>query len=123
MDLEFNLESDIGNNKEIISLLLDREMACDFYRALCNMRWKKIENYSEEDRLVDTLKGVDPTVWHCSWRHAGGIIADIRNLNYNTSEGYMDFYCSGGEGRVSEKVNECFNKMGWTQYPWRDDDV
>ena len=57
--------------------------------------------------------------WSCSWRYAGGIVADIRNIE----EDYLDFYCSGigsnhedyvGESFVTDEIREDLLKLGWT---------
>jgi hypothetical protein len=55
--------------------------------------------------------------WSCSWRYAGGIIADMRE------EGdYIDWYCSGiggdkedyvGEGYVTDEIRDDLLKLGW----------
>jgi hypothetical protein len=63
--------------------------------------------------------------WSCSWRYAGGIIADMRQ------EGdYIDWYCSGigdglgngdkdrvkgyvSEGVVTEEIKADLLKVGW----------
>jgi len=55
-------------------------------------------------------------VWSCSWRYAGGIVANMR------IEGdYLDYYCAGlfnddlsvQEGKVTDEVREDFLKLGW----------
>jgi len=79
--------------------LADKEYAVDMYSALCNMRWK---NKSTGE------------IYSCSWRYAGGLIADIRDVGEN----YMDFYCSGNEGHVSESIETDLNNLGWIQHPW-----
>lgn len=118
-----NLSDEMAKDKLVIFYLKHKEMAIEFYQALSNMRWKKINAFGEDEYIIDRLKGVRNDVCSYSWRAAGGIVADIRNTNYNTKEDYMDFYCSGGEGNVSERVKECFARMGWEPYPWDDDDV
>ena len=59
--------------------------------------------------------------WTCSWRYAGGIVADL------CGEGdYLDWYCTGirhddgdltinyvGEGMVTDEVQEDLFKLGW----------
>ncbi len=124
MDLNCSsLEADMAKDAIVIKYLQDRNTAILFYSALCNMRWKKRQDIPEADLIIEKLRGVDTRIWHCSWRHAGGIIADIRNANYNTKEDYMDFYCSGNEGHVTGLVRECFDRMGWYPLPWKDDEL
>jgi hypothetical protein len=63
------------------------------YAAMCNQEFVKNEVWSQ-------LKG---ETWSCSWRYAGGIIADMRG------EGdYLDWYCSGikGPGLTDEEYNQ-----------------
>lgn len=108
-----NLEKDMENDAIVIAYLKNEETARDFYRALSNVTWYKISTSSEDEKIIEKLKGEDDASWSCSWRYAGGVVADIRNKHYNTTEGYIDFYCSGNEGYVSEEVEECFKRMGW----------
>lgn len=44
--------------------------------------------------------------WRCG--------ADLRDLN----EDYIDFYCSGGEGTVSDEVARELAALGWTWKPY-----
>ena len=122
MDITFDLEADMSKDAIVIALLVNEAIAAEFYAALCNMRWQKIIDIPDDEQIINKLKGVNPEIWSCSWRCSGGIIADIRNTQYNTHEDYMAFYCSGNEGFVSDLVNECFNRMGWKQCPWEKDD-
>jgi hypothetical protein len=108
----------MSRNAEVITLLADRDIAVDFYNALSNMQWSKNMVLPEEDLIIEKLMGVDTTIWSASWRSAGAIIADIRTKHYNLYEDYMDYYCSGGEGQVTNLVRDCFDKMGWKPKEW-----
>jgi hypothetical protein len=100
-------------DSEVISYLRDRDIAIEFYAALCNTTWKKVNHISKEEQVIEKLKGIDSSIWDCSWRYAGGIIAEIRDTNYKTEEDYVDFYCNGNEGTITERVRKCFWNMGW----------
>jgi len=117
MDLTPSLSQDMSVDSVTVTYLRDAVIAREFYSALCNMDWYKIEDITNEDRVIRRLQGTDEYVWSCSWRGAGFIIADIRNKHYNTNETYMDYYCSGDEGRVSSLVEECFKNIGWYHKP------
>jgi hypothetical protein len=75
----------------------DAGIAGAAYGALCNVRW--------EHR--------DGTRYACTWRYAAGLIAEIRNAVTGTSEDYMDWYCSGGEGTVVPVINDALAMRGW----------
>ena len=115
------MEHDIKNSHEVITLCKNHDIAVEFYQALCNMRWRKIPSLPPDELVVEKLKGNEPDVWSCSWRFAGAIIADIRNSHHSTREDYMDFYCSGNEGTVTDTVRDCFKNLGWEPYPWEDE--
>lgn len=110
MDLmeHFSLEDELKNSKTICEkVLTDIYYAEDLYRALCNMQWRKRE-------VMPLLRNER---WSCSWRYAGGIVADI------IQEGdYMDWYCIGGEGTVSEEIKKDLFDLGWEPVEWPDDD-
>ena len=103
----FDLEDEIKNSKTICDkVLTDQYYAEDLYRALCNMQWRKRE-------IMPLLRN---ELWSCSWRYAGGIVADI------CQEGdYMDWYCTGGEGTVSEEIAQDFYALGWEPVEYPDD--
>jgi hypothetical protein len=63
--------------------------------------------------------------WSCSWRYAGGVVADIRQQG-----DYMDWYCSGmgsglgngdedgtkgyvGESEITDEIKDDLLKLGW----------
>lgn len=120
IDRRPSLDVDMAKDPIVAAYLKDIDTAKSFYRAICNMQWRKINPLPEADRIVEKLKGIDSDLWSCSWRYAGGVIADIRNANYNVKEDYMDYYCSGNEGEVDDTVKECFERMGWKPEPWGD---
>jgi len=75
-----NMEYDLRTNEMIANKCSDRVYAQHLYAALCNNDFIKNDVWPI---LTDKR-------WSCSWRHAGGIIANIRE------EGdYIDWYCSG----------------------------
>jgi hypothetical protein len=112
-----NLEYDLRTSDYIVDKCrTDKIYAQNIYAALCNNDF--IKNEVMPILLEET--------WSCSWRYAGGIVADLRG------EGdYLDWYCSGirgdeevaeffntprehvGEGFVTDEVKEDFFKIGW----------
>ena len=95
----FNLADDLQNNQSICEKTIAFNWyAKDLYRALCNNQWRKRE-------VMPLLRDER---WGCSWRFAGGIVADIRQ------EGdYMDWYCSGSEGTVTKEIEKDLLAAGW----------
>ena len=81
-----NLEYDLRSTEWILEKARGDEVyAQNLYAAMCNNEFIKRE-------LWPILK---EQKWGCSWRHAGGIIADMRE------EGdYIDWYCSGIRGEL-----------------------
>lgn len=82
--------------------------AQNLYASMCNRDFQKL----------DVLPILKDQLWSCSWRYAGGIIADMRQ------EGdYIDWYCSGirdtydnkyvGEGVVTDEIKEDLKRLGW----------
>jgi hypothetical protein len=114
---ESNLEYDLLTTEWI----LDKVRACEIYSqnlyaAMCNNEFVK-------NQVWDILKD---NTWSCSWRYAGGIIADMRQ------EGdYIDWYCSGirsdlgpesantgdrhrvEEGEITDEIREDLLRLGW----------
>jgi hypothetical protein len=78
----------INSNK-----MSDITFANKVYANLCNLVWYDYIN----DEVISQ-----------SWRGAGGFVADIRNVG----EDYMDFYCSGNEGKVDVEIEKLFNDNG-----------
>ena len=110
-----NLEYDLRASEYIVEKCKDEYYAQNIYAALCN-------NYFRKNEVIHILK---EDSWSCSWRYAGGIVADLRG------EGdYLDWYCSGirdkeatetpdtnrynvGEGFVTDEVKEDLFNLGW----------
>lgn len=101
-DPESNLERDLRNSEYIRGQCHNSEQYCkDLYAALCNNRFF----YGDKE-------------WACSWRHAGGIVADILEKG-----DYIDWYCSGGEGHATDDIRFDLAQLGWTIKPYEDDDL
>ena len=104
-----NLELDLNSNFYIRDRLHDdRRYAEKLYSALCNVRWQK----------QDVMPLLADSMWSCSWRTAGAIVARLRGRN----EDYLDFYCSGSEGVVDPEIEYDLGVMDWKAMPYDDDD-
>lgn len=84
-----NLEYDLRSTDWILDKVRgDKVYAQNLYAAMCNNEFVKRE-------MWPILKDQR---WSCSWRHAGGIVADMRQ------EGdYIDWYCSGIKDVLSDE--------------------
>ncbi len=125
---ENDLEYDLRSTDWILEKARTRdEYAQHIYAAMCNMRWQRL----------DILPILKDEFWSCSWRSAGGIVANMLQKG-----DYIDWYCSGmggladyntdpkewtertkyvPEGTVTEEIREDFQKLGWIPVPWDDD--
>jgi len=74
----------------------DAAFAVDLYRALSNNEFFRINGGAEAGSFA------------CSWRYAGGLIS--RLVGTGT---YLDYYCSGDEGTITEEITTLFAEMGW----------
>ena len=102
-----------------------KSYAQNIYAAMCNMRWQKL----------DTFPILKDEYWSCSWRSAGGIVADMLQKG-----DYIDWYCSGirngfdmggspeegpvgyvPEATVTEEIRVDFQKIGWIPAEWPED--
>lgn len=133
MSSDRDLEQDLWNSPEFLNKIRTRrDYAQNVYAAMCNMRWQPAE-------VVPILKD---EYWSCSWRSAGGIVANFRRSV--TKEDYMDWYCSGmgglatddydanmeqmtkrnyvPEGTITDEICADFAKLGWTPSPWPKDE-
>jgi hypothetical protein len=127
---ENNMEYDLRSTDWILEKVrTSNAYAQNLYAAMCNNDFQKNE-------FMPRLAG---KTWACSWRYAGGIIADMKQ------EGdYIDWYCSGirndspvlldeqfyeltkeqqdyyietksyiGEGYVTDEIRADLKKLGW----------
>ena len=124
-----NLEYDLRTTEWIIEKSKnDNVYAQHLYAAICNNEFQKND-------VWPILTGKK---WGCSWRHAGAIVADMREQG-----DYMDWYCTGiqsdepiddevfqnmddhqrreffeckayvSENVVTEEIREDLFKLGW----------
>lgn len=127
-----NLEYDLRSTEWILEKVRGSDVyAQNLYAAMCNNQFTKRE-------MWPILKDQR---WSCSWRHAGGIIADMRE------EGdYIDWYCSGikgdmddidyeaalakgfdirnyvSESHVTDEIKDDLYKLGWLVAEYKDDE-
>jgi len=115
-----NMEYDLLTTEWILAKVRTSDSyAQNLYAALCNNDFQKRD-------LWPILK---EETWGCTWRYAGGIIADMLQKG-----DYIDWYCSGirggplggaedetawdqkryvGEGMVTEEIQNDLFKLGW----------
>ena len=76
-----NMEYDLRSTQWIIDKVKSSEVyAQNLYAAMCNNDFTK----------NDVWPILTEKRWSCSWRHAGGIVADMQEKG-----DYIDWYCSG----------------------------
>ena len=92
-----NLEYDLLTTDWILEKVRnDEAYAQNLYASMCNTDFVRNDVWP---LLTDKR-------WSCSWRYAGGIIADMRQ------EGdYIDWYCSGIRGDMVESFNPTLEQI------------
>lgn len=124
---KYNLEYDLLTTDWILEKVRSSDTyAQNLYAALCNVNWQN----------KDLWKTLKEETWGCSWRYAGGIVADMQQKG-----DYIDWYCSGiatgdfdgaidsiyissrfvPEGTVTDEIAKDLNKIGWIPVPLKDD--
>ena len=119
--VDHNLEEDIRTCAWMLKKVQDRETyAQNLYAAMCNNVFQPNEVWP---RLRDEY-------WSCSWRSAGGIVAELRGQG-----DYIDWYCSGifgageadsfqgyvSESTVTDEIRQDLFAIGWTVEPYPED--
>jgi hypothetical protein len=132
-----NMEYDLLTTDWILEKArADDSYAQNLYAAMCNNEFIKL----------DVIPILTEKTWGCSWRYAGGIVADMQQ------EGdYIDWYCSGirnydyqddpdspeelteeqkaraaifdkyvPEGKITQEIREDLQKLGWAIAPGGD---
>lgn len=91
-----NMESDLRGTDWIVAKVRASEAyAQNLYAAMCNNDFQRID-------VWPVLKN---ETWGCSWRSAGGIVANMRG------EGdYIDWYCSGIRNDLSDEEYQAMTK-------------
>ena len=114
-----NMEYDLLTTDWILEKVRTSDSyAQNLYAAMCNRDFQKLD-------VIPILKS---QTWSCSWRYAGGVIADMQQKG-----DYIDWYCSGirggvsydsdleeglvSEGFVTEEIEKDLNKLGWIVLP------
>ena len=92
-----SLERDLVASSGFRELVRSSAFAELLYASLCGTRWRH---------------QTTGTVWSASMRQAGAIVASVRG------EGdYLDWYCSGGEDVVDERIATLIGELGWKLGP------
>lgn len=98
-----NMEYDLRSTEWIIDKVKNDDVyAQHLYAAMCNNEFTKNE----------VIPILTEKKWSCSWRHAGGIVADMLEKG-----DYIDWYCSGIRENT-ELSNDEFQKLTAEQQDW-----
>ena len=114
-----NMEYDLLTTNWILEKVrADEAYAQNLYSAMCNNGFIRLD-------IIPILKQEE---WACSWRYAGGIVADMRQQG-----DYIDWYCSGirndyqdkeaenlydqrkyvPEGCITDEIRQDLQSLGW----------
>ena len=93
---ENNLEYDLRTTEWILNKARgNKAYAQNLYAALCNNDFQR----------RDVMQILTNRLWHCSWRYAGGVVADMLG-----SGDYLDWYCSGILQHISDEEFHAMTK-------------
>ena len=97
-----NMEYDLRTTDWILEKVrADDVYAQHLYAAMCNNDFIKNDVWP----ILAVQK------WGCSWRHAGGIIADMQEIG-----DYVDWYCSGIRSDLDESQFDSLNDEDKKQF-------
>jgi hypothetical protein len=103
---ENNLEYDLRSSQWILDKVRgDNVYAQNLYAAMCN------NDFQKNDFII---RLADKT-WACSWRYAGGIIADMQEKG-----DYIDWYCSGIRNDTPMEQHEWNNLTAEQQLKYKE---
>ena len=127
-----NMEYDLLTTDWMLDKIrTNNSYAQNLYAAMCNRQFQKLD-------VIPVLKDER---WSCSWRYAGGIIADMQQKG-----DYIDWYCSGIGGQnleyegketneqwqartgyvpesvVTDEIRKDLKQLGWIVLDQEDDD-
>jgi hypothetical protein len=120
-----NMEYDLRSSEWMCAKVRSSDTyAQNLYAAMCNMQFQKL----------DVLPILKNQRWSASWRHSGGIVADMLGKG-----DYIDWYCSGmgeglgngdvdgtkgyvPEGQVTEEIQMDLKALGWLPLEWDDEE-
>ena len=71
----------------------------------CENVWSALANKIWENN--------DGAEFSCTFRYAGGLIADIRGRG-----NYMDWYCSGPYAIVTDEIEKGLGGLGWSHHDY-----
>ena len=112
-----NMEYDMSQSDWFLSRVRGSDdYAQNLYAAMCNNTFQK----------QDVWLILKDAYWSCTWRSAGGIVADLQDKGGD----YMDWYCSGigdglgngdtdgsrnfvSEGTVTDEIAADLALLGW----------
>ena len=121
---ENNMEYDLRTCEPMLNKVRSNDTyAQNLYAAMCNRQFQKL----------DVMPVLKDERWSCSWRSAGGIIANMRMQG-----DYIDWYCSGigdglgngdttgvkgyvSEGIITDEIREDLKQLGWIVLDQEDD--
>lgn len=126
---QYNMEYDLRSTPWVVEKCKSDTYAQNLYSAMCNMQFAK---FTQTGDRIETYRNLREEYWSCSWRSAGGVVANLRG------EGdYIDWYCSGigsglgngdedgvkgyvPEGVITDEIRDDLAKLGWVGFPYED---